>query len=85
MHTFDSGLNAGQYALLEGYDFLFDWHALSDSGYSDLYEKVGDLVIKRGINEAGDGESELGERLHDIFDALYNAYPNELLENVSDS
>lgn len=85
LHTFDSGLNAGQCALLERYGLRFEWSALSDSDYSDLYEKVGDLIIKKGINEAGDGESELGERLHDILDALYNAYPDELLEDVSDS
>ena len=39
----------------------------------------------KGINERGDGENELGERLHDILDALYDAYPDELLEDVSDS
>ena len=37
------------------------------------------------INERGDGENELGERLHDILDALYDAHPDELLEDVSDS
>ena len=82
MHSFDSGLSADQCALLEEYGLRFDWRALSDSAYSDLYEKVGDLIIGKGINERGDGEIELGERLHDILDALYDAYPDELLEDV---
>ena len=85
LHTFDSGLNADQRALLEEYGLRFDWRALSDSAYSDLYEKVGDLIIRKGINERGDGENELGERFHDILGALYDAYPDELLEGVSDS
>lgn len=85
MHSFDYGLSADQRALLEEYGLRFDWHALSDDAYSELYEKVGDLIIMKGINERGDGENELGERLHDILDALYDAYPDELLEDVSDS
>lgn len=85
MHTFDSGLSADQCALLEEHGLCFDWRALSDSAYSDLYEKVGDLIIRMGINERGDGENELGERFHDILDALYDASPDELLEDVSDS
>ena len=85
MHTFDSELGADQRALLEEHGLRFDWRALSDSTYSDLYEKVGDLIVRKGINERGDGENELGERLHDILDALYDAYPDELLEDVSDS
>lgn len=85
LHTFDSGLNARQCALLEEYGLRFDWRNLTDSAYSDLYEKVGDLIIRKGINERGDGENELGERLHDILDALYDAHPDELLEDVSDS
>lgn len=85
LHTFDSGLNARQCALLEEYGLRFDWRNLTDSAYSDLYEKVGDLIIRKCINERGDGENELGERLHDILDALYDAHPDELLEDVSDS
>lgn len=85
MHTFDSGLSAGQCALLEEHGLRFDWCALTDSAYSELYEKVGDLIIRKGINERGDGENELGERLHDILDVLYDAYPDELLEDLSDS
>lgn len=85
MHAFDSGLSAGQCALLEEYGLRFNWRALSDSAYSELYEKVGELIIRKGINERGDGENELGERLHDILDALYDAYPDELLEDMSDS
>lgn len=85
MHTFDSGLSADQYALLEEYGLRFDWRALSDSAYSDLYEKVRDLIIRKGINERGDSENELGKRFHDILDVLYDAYPDELLEDVPDS
>lgn len=85
MHTFDSGLSVDQRALLEEHELHFDWHALSDFAYSELYEKVGDLIIRKGINERGDGENELGERLHDILDVLYDAYPDELLEDLSDS
>ena len=70
---------------LEKCGIRFDWRTLSDSAYSDLYEKIGDLIIRKGINERGDGENELGERLHDTLDALYDAYPDELLEDVSDS
>lgn len=72
MYTFDSGLSVGQCALLEEYGLLFSWRALSDSAYSELYEKIGDLIIKKGINERGAGENDLGERLHDILDALYD-------------
>lgn len=85
MRAFDSELSAGQCALLEEHGLRFDWRALTDSAYSVLYEKVGDLIIRRGINECRDGENELGERFHDILDALYDAYPDELLEDVSDS
>ena len=85
MYTFDSGLSADQCALLEEYGLCFSWRALSDAAYSELYEKVGDLIIRKGVNERGDGENELGERLHDILDALYDAYPDDLLEDVSDS
>lgn len=85
LHSFDSGLSADQRALLEEYGLRFGWRALSDSAYSDHYEKAGDLIIRKGINERGDGENELGERLHDTLDALYDAYPDELLEDVSDS
>ena len=85
LHRLDSGLSADQCALLEEHGLRFDWHNLSDSVYSDLYEKVGDLIIRKGINERGDGENELGERFHDILDALYDAYPDELLEDVFDS
>ena len=85
MYTFDSGLSAGQCALLEEHGLRFDWRALSDSAYSDLYEEVGDLIIRKSINERGDGENELGERLHDIFDVLYDAYPDELLGGVPES
>lgn len=85
MHTVDSGLSADQCALLEEHGLRFDWRALTDSSYSDLYEKIGDLIIRKGISERGDGENELGERLHDTLDALYDAYPDELLEDVSDS
>lgn len=85
LRAFDSGLSADQCALLEEYGLRFDWRALSDSAYSELYEKVGDLIIRKGINERGDGESELGERLHDILDVLYDAYPDELLEDLTDS
>lgn len=79
--AFDSGLSDTQCSLLERYGLRYDWHKLTDDAYFDLYEKVGDLIIKKGINEAGDGESELGERLHDILDALYDAYPDELLDD----
>lgn len=84
MRAFDSGLSADQCALLEEHGLCFDWCALTDFAYSDLYEKVGDLIIRKGVNERGDGENELGERLHNILDALYDAYPDELLEDVSD-
>ena len=60
LRAFDSGLNAKQCALLEEHGLRFDWRALSDSAYSDLYEKVGDLIVRKGINERGDGENELG-------------------------
>ena len=85
LHRFDSGLNADQCALLEEHGLCFDWCALTDSAYSDLYEKVGDLIIRKGINERGDGENELRERLHDILDVLYDAYPDALLEDMSES
>lgn len=82
---FNSGLSTDQCALLEEHGLRFDWRNLSDSAYSELYEKVGDLIIRKGINDRGDGENELGERLHDILDALYDAYPDELFEDISDS
>ena len=77
--AFDSGLSEEQCSLLERHELSYDWHKLTDDAYSDLYEKVGDLIIKKGINESGDGENELGERLHYILDKLYDAYPDELL------
>lgn len=76
---FDSKLSEGQCSLLERYGLSYDWRKLTDNAYSDLYEKVGNLIIKKGINGSGDGENELGERLHDILDKLYDAYPDELL------
>lgn len=85
LHRFDSGLNADQCALLKEYGLRFDWCALSGSAYSELYEKAGELIIRKGINECGDGENELGERFHDTLDALYDAYSDEFLEGVSDS
>lgn len=85
MHTFDSGLGADQCALLEEHGLRFNWRNLTDSAYSDLYEKVGDLIIRKGINGRGDGENELGESLHDILDALHDVYPDELLEDMSES
>ena len=60
MRAFDSGLSADQCALLEELGLRFDWRNLTDSAYSDLYEKVGDLILKKGIDERGDGENELG-------------------------
>lgn len=83
--AFDSGLSEEQCSLLERYGLRYDWHKLTDGAYSDLYEEVGDLIIRKGINEAGDGESELGERLHDILDRLYDAYPDELLADEESS
>lgn len=85
LRAFDSGLGAAQCTLLEEYGLRFDWRALSDSVYFDLYEKIRDLIIRKGINERGDGENELGERFHVILNALYDAYPEELLEDVSES
>ena len=77
--VFDSKLSEGQCSLLERYGLSYDWRKLTDDAYSDLYEKVGNLIIKKGVNESGDGENELGERLHDILDRLYDAYPDGLL------
>ncbi len=83
--TFDSKLSDAQCSLLERHGLSYDWRELTDDAYSDLYEKVGDLIIKKGINESGDGENELGERLHDILDKLYDAYPDELLADNDSS
>lgn len=60
MHTFDSGLSADQCALLEEHGLRFDWRNLSDFVYYNLYEKVGDLIIRKDINERGDDENGWG-------------------------
>ena len=79
METFNSNLSEQQCLLLEEYGLKFDWCNLSGAAYSNLYDKVGHLLIKKGINEEGSGETELGEQFHDILDTLYDAYPDEWL------